>query len=94
MSTSTTETPKPNRSTKLLLVVFIVLSVLLFVYGYLQKLEADKQAAIAITNLEVARKLEKEAMMMFEMARKQQAMAEQQRLLAEQVLEDCKKSKR
>jgi len=93
MSVSTSETPKSNRSTKLWLIVFMVLSALLFVFGYLQKLEADKQAAIAIINLEEARKSEQEGMIMAEMARKQQAIAEQQLTQALQALENCKKSK-
>jgi len=88
MSVSTSETPKSNRSTKLWLIVFMVLSALLFVFGYLQKLEADKQAAIAIINLEEAKKSEQEAERAKKLAVVAQAEAELQRKLAEEKIKE------
>jgi len=82
-----------SRRIAVVLAAAMILSILFFVYAFLQRIEADKQRAIAIVNLEEARRSEQEGMIMAEMARKQQAIAEQQLTQALQALENCKKSK-
>lgn len=99
------QTPQPSKSQgsgkNILLIVLAITTLLFFVYGYIQKLEADKQREIAVKaqieaensfkEAEMQRSLAVHQMELLMTARKE---AEEQRLLAEQTLADCKSKRK
>lgn len=100
-----TQTPRPSKSKGLvkniLLIVLAFTSLLFFAFGFIQKIEADKQREIAVKAQIEAENNFKEAEMQRAVAIYQQkravtaqAEAEKNRLLAEQMLADCKSKRK
>jgi preprotein translocase subunit SecF len=85
---------KRSRRIALLLASSSVISILIFIYGFLQKIEADYQFKLAEqyrVELQLAKEEAERQKVIAELSR---AEAEQQRNRAEQALADCEKSKR
>jgi uncharacterized protein YdbL (DUF1318 family) len=85
---------KRARRTALVLATTTIVSILFFIYAFLQKQEADKQFTIAEqfrVELQIAKD---EAQRQRAIAELSRAEAEKQRELAEQALAECEKSKR
>jgi hypothetical protein len=75
----------------ILLIVMTVFSLLCFGYAYVQKLDADKQRELAVTNQMKAEQATIEAVKAGDMARAAQAEADQQRALAIECGKNAKK---
>ena len=80
--------------TSIVLTMATLISVLFLVYAFVQKLEADKQRALAVEAMEEANKQRTEAEKMRITAQYQQMQAEKSRTQAEEALAACEKSKR
>ena len=92
---------KRARRSAIALAASTIISILLFIYAFLQKKEADKQAIESAKYKVIAEKVKEEAvaaqmeaMRQRKMAEAAQALAETQRVLAEQALANCKGVKR
>lgn len=84
---------KRSRRIALVLAASTIVSILFLIYGFLQKLEADKQFKLAVQykmELTHAMKEVEELRLISDVAK---AEAEKQRNLAEQRLIECEKSK-
>lgn len=64
--------------------VFIILSALMFVYAYLQRLEADKQKVMSVAAQQIAERQMK-------LAEEQRRIAEEQAILAAKNAEEAKR---
>lgn len=85
---------KRARRTALVLATTTVISILFFIYAFLQKQEADKQFQVAEQYKIEAELAKEEAEKQKKIAELSRAEAMQQRSLAEQALAECEKSKR
>ena len=85
---------KQKMRTAIVLTLATIISLLFLVYAFMQKLEADKQRAIAVAEKMEADQQRAEAEKMRLMAEYQKIEAEKQRALAEEALAACEKSKK
>ncbi|GEM_PF-2368119 len=90
----TKEEKRKQLTTAIVLALATLLSVIFLLYAFIQKLEADKQTALAIEMRMEAEKQREEAERQRLMAEYQKMEAEKQRVLALEALANCEKSKR
>ena len=83
-----TQASKAKGSVKnILLIIFAFTSLIFFVFGYIQKIEADKQAILALKQKELAVQNE-------QLARAAREEAERQVVLAAEALAACERDKK
>jgi hypothetical protein len=78
----------------ILLIVTTILALMCFAFGYVQKLEADRQRELAIILKTQAEQAELKAVQQQELAEAARAEAEKQRILAMEAISACEKNKK
>lgn len=88
------EEKRKNMRTSIVLAMATLISILFLIYAFMQKLEADKQRALAVASMEEANKQRAEAEKMKLTAQYQEMQARKQAEAAEAALVRCEESKK
>lgn len=86
-----------RRSRKFVTTSFVILllaMVFSFVYAFVQQVEAERNAALALEQFNLAKQARMEADRNAEEARKQQALAAENMAAAQRAIEECMKKKK